>query len=76
MVSWFPNKKDTMIVVHPEFCPQNHRCPTIPKCPAQAISQEGFAAPTVDPDKCIDCGLCARACNVFEQADRPTGTSR
>lgn len=60
-----------MIVVHPEYCPQNHRCPTIPKCPAQAIKQDGFAAPTVDAAACIDCGVCAEQCNVFARRPGP-----
>jgi ferredoxin len=55
-----------MIIVHPEHCPQNHPCPTIASCPVGAIKQNGVAAPTVDADACIDCGLCAKACNVFE----------
>ncbi len=69
MVSWLPYKKELMIVVHPEYCPQNHRCPVLPKCPAGAISQHGFAAPTVDRDKCSDCGVCVKSCNVFEQGE-------
>ena len=44
---------------------------TIPSCPAQAITQDGNAAPAIDHDKCIDCGLCARACNVFEHKPDP-----
>jgi Fe-S-cluster-containing hydrogenase component 2 len=54
-----------MIVTKPEFCPQNHRCPTVPRCPAGAIKQAGVAAPTVDQELCIDCGKCAELCNVF-----------
>jgi ferredoxin len=65
-----------MIIVHPEYCPQNHHCPTIAQCPAGAISQTGFAAPTIDQDKCIDCGLCAKACNVFELVPDTGKTSR
>jgi TPP-dependent indolepyruvate ferredoxin oxidoreductase alpha subunit len=56
-----------MIIVHPEYCPQNHRCPTIAKCPAGAIEQEGFAAPTVDTAACLDCGVCVQSCQVFQQ---------
>ena len=48
-----------MIIIRPELCPQNHPCPT------GAISQKGFAAPTIDNDKCICCCKCARACAVF-----------
>jgi ferredoxin len=51
-----------MIVVKSEQCPQNHKCPMVRACPKQAISQEGFAAPTVDPEKCISCGICTKNC--------------
>ncbi|MDY2754925.1 MAG: 4Fe-4S binding protein [Candidatus Treponema excrementipullorum] len=27
-----------------------------------ALSQEGFAAPTVNQEKCIKCGKCVRYC--------------
>ena len=57
-----------MIIIRPELCPQNHPCPTISICPTGAISQKGFAAPTIDNDKCICCCKCARACAVFAQA--------
>lgn len=43
-------------------CPQNHRCPAISVCKFGALSQEGFNAPTIDEDKCTDCGKCARFC--------------
>ena len=44
------------------LCPQNHRCPLVAACPAGAISQEGFALPEIDPERCVECGLCAAAC--------------
>ena len=44
--------------IDPGLCPQNHRCPMIDVCPVEAISQEGFALPTVDPERCISCGQC------------------
>lgn len=43
-------------------CPQNHRCPMIPICPAGAISQQGHGLPAIDPAKCIECGKCVRHC--------------
>lgn len=43
-------------------CPQSHRCPAVRACPVEALSQRGFAAPTVDESKCIDCGNCVRLC--------------
>lgn len=43
-------------------CPQNHRCPLIGICPVGAIVQEGYGAPKIDYDKCIECGNCVRSC--------------
>ena len=46
------------------LCPQNHRCPLIPICPAGAISQEGNSLPRIDPGKCIECGKCVKRCGM------------
>ena len=54
-----------MIVIRKELCPQNHPCPVLEICPANAISQTGHAAPTVDNDKCICCCKCVKQCAVF-----------
>jgi Fe-S-cluster-containing hydrogenase component 2 len=43
-------------------CPQNHRCPSISVCPVGALLQMSVEAPTVDMDKCIECGKCVRFC--------------
>lgn len=43
-------------------CPQNHRCPSVGVCPVNALEQKGFNAPTVNKEKCIKCGKCARFC--------------
>jgi Fe-S-cluster-containing hydrogenase component 2 len=43
-------------------CPQNHRCPILQVCPAQAITQNGFGLPVIDESKCTDCGKCTRFC--------------
>jgi Fe-S-cluster-containing hydrogenase component 2 len=51
-----------MPIVIPRRCPQNHPCPLVNLCPAGAIVQRGFAAPDIDPDKCIDCGVCSVSC--------------
>ena len=53
-------------------CPQNHRCPMIPICPAGAIAQSGYGLPQIDPKKCIECGKCIRHCG--RQAVRKEGT--
>lgn len=53
-------------------CPQNHRCPMIAVCPAEAISQQGFGLPAIDPEKCIECGMCVRHCGkqaVYKRED-------
>lgn len=51
-----------MLEVIKERCPQNHPCPAVRVCPVNALAQESFNAPTVDQDKCIDCGKCVRFC--------------
>jgi len=43
-------------------CPQNHPCPSIRVCPVGALIQKGNSAPTVDKEKCIDCGQCTSYC--------------
>lgn len=43
-------------------CPSNHPCPVVGICPTGAIKQRGFAAPTVDNSKCIDCNICVKNC--------------
>lgn len=45
-----------------QYCPQNHRCPSIRVCPVEALVQNGRQAPEVDEEKCIDCGKCVRYC--------------
>lgn len=56
-----------MIVVNASRCPQNHRCPTLRVCPTGALQQEGFNAPIIDHELCIDCGKCSYSCPVFSQ---------
>lgn len=51
-----------MISVNNKRCPSNHACPMVRKCPAQAILQKGFDAPTIDQTKCQDCGICLKNC--------------
>ncbi len=43
-------------------CPQNHPCPAVRVCPEGAMTQKGFAAPEIDPDKCTKCGRCVKFC--------------
>jgi Fe-S-cluster-containing hydrogenase component 2 len=51
-----------MLAVIPQRCPQDHPCPCVQVCPVDAVSQEGFNAPRIDKDKCIECGECVRFC--------------
>jgi ferredoxin len=53
------NKK---LVVLKHRCPQNHSCPSVRVCPVGALSQKGYAAPTVKEDLCTRCGKCVRFC--------------
>lgn len=44
------------------------------KCPVSAIEmfsdEEGFLYPTVDNEKCIQCGLCEKVCPIKKKAER------
>jgi Fe-S-cluster-containing hydrogenase component 2 len=53
---------DKKLVVKTELCPQNHPCPSIRVCPEKALTQRGFNAPEVSPEKCIKCGKCVKFC--------------
>jgi Fe-S-cluster-containing hydrogenase component 2 len=50
------------IKVVQQRCPQNHHCPSVKVCPVGALTQKGFAAPTVNEATCIDCNKCVRFC--------------
>lgn len=50
------------ISVNKSRCPQNHKCPAIKVCPVDAIIQDGFDLPTINLDKCINCGRCIGFC--------------
>ena len=56
------NKRDKILAVSKQRCPQNHACPSIRVCPTGALSQKGYNAPVVDMDKCVRCGKCVRFC--------------
>lgn len=58
-----------MIKLYDERCPQDHKCPLIKMCPKDSIQQEGFNAPTIDRNKCIECKICVKNCpyNIFEE---------
>lgn len=50
------------LIVKNNRCPQNHPCPSVGVCPVGALSQKGFSAPTVNLEKCINCGKCIKSC--------------
>lgn len=54
--------EDRVLQVSKSRCPQNHACPAIRVCPVGAITQQGYAAPVVDMNKCIKCGKCVKFC--------------
>ena len=54
-------KKPKAIVIE-DRCPQDHPCPALPKCPTDAIVQDGYDAPKVIAEKCISCGKCIKIC--------------
>lgn len=58
------------IIVEGQRCPKNHPCPSISYCPTGAIEQQGFDAPTIDKDKCVQCGKCLMMCpyGAFQSA--------
>lgn len=51
-----------MIRIEADLCPQDHKCPAVSACPVGALKQKGLAAPTIDHDICISCGLCVSVC--------------
>lgn len=57
-----PEPARKKLTVNRDRCPQSHFCPSVRVCPADALSQEGFHAPTVDQEKCIRCGKCVKVC--------------
>lgn len=55
-----------MIIVNDRFCPHNHRCPAVSRCPEEAILQEDIdSAPRVDHERCTECGDCTQICRTF-----------
>lgn len=58
-----------MIKVNDPYCPKNHNCPALRHCPVGAIEQKNaYSAPSINEEKCTDCGICIRVCHVFRKA--------
>ena len=57
-------KQDNVSVLRADECCGCTACHA--SCPVQAIEMkpdfEGFLYPSIDVDKCIDCGLCLKVC--------------
>lgn len=58
------NDKDTL-----HECTSCQMCAAV--CPKEAIdihkNEEGFYRPTVDKEKCVDCGLCKKVCYKYSE---------
>ena len=61
-----------MILVQSQYCTQNHPCPTLRSCPTGALKQQGYSAPTIDAESCIECGRCVSSCRVFKEVAEPS----
>jgi formate hydrogenlyase subunit 6/NADH:ubiquinone oxidoreductase subunit I len=55
-------KRGKFLNINIHRCPQNHYCPAVKVCPVDALSQDGYKAPTVDVAECIKCGQCVETC--------------
>lgn len=44
------------------ICPKN--------CIEMIVDEEGFWYPSIDKDKCVDCGICEKSCPVLNKASR------
>lgn len=50
------------ILINERKCPQNHPCPAVRVCPVGALKQNGYDAPVVDEELCINCMKCVQYC--------------
>ena len=62
MANQLKEEKRMSISINVARCPQNHPCPMVRTCPVGAIKQDGYKAPVIDKEKCIDCGKCVKGC--------------
>lgn len=53
--------------VNENYCPKNHRCPSLSVCPVGAITQDSpYSAPKIDNNLCTKCGRCTYTCGAFQ----------
>ncbi len=69
-----PAEKEPPLLADHDHCTGCSACAAA--CPRDAISlvrdREGFAFPSLDPEKCVYCGVCTRTCPVLrEREDKP-----
>ncbi len=63
-----------MIAVNQHFCPQNHACPAVGRCPVGALIQDSISsAPRIDRELCTECGACSQVCRVFSRVSDNVG---
>lgn len=58
------------LIVNQDKCPQNHKCPSIPVCPQNAITRKDVnSLPVIDESLCVLCGKCMSFCpkGAFEK---------
>lgn len=58
------HKKNKLVIVDTNLCPQDHVCPAVAACPNGSLTQEGLAAPKVNGVTCIRCGKCVETCGT------------
>jgi Fe-S-cluster-containing hydrogenase component 2 len=60
------------------LCPQNHRCPALQVCPVGALTQNGYEAPNINVEACIDCNACVQVCgrSALQAGERTLAATR
>ncbi len=55
-------KEDRYGLDYPLFCRQCDNCPPADACPEGALERDGNGVVTLNEEKCIGCGICAKVC--------------